>query len=130
MKESPTSRQLFFKASLFLFTSFFLASCASSHHQPCTWGGQPARATPLSTIGKRSCDQVEDDSGQRINEGKYYEWYLNDRIALVGEYKKGKKSGRWLEYNEQGEVVSEMYFEDGKEVPPPYELKPQRKKSP
>ena len=108
-----------------LFSLLFLISCATGHPKPCSLGGQPARVTPsASVIGKRSCDQaIVDDSGAFLNDGKYYEWYLNDQIALVGEYKKGKKAGRWIEYDESGKIVSQSDFENGKEVPPSYELK-------
>jgi hypothetical protein len=121
MKASDPLLNLFFFA--FLSLSLFSSSCATSHHQPCTWGGEPARSQSLPTIGRRSCDQIQDESGQIVNEGKYYEWYLNDRIALVGEYKKGKKTGHWIEYSEQGDILRETYFEDGKEVPPPYVIR-------
>jgi hypothetical protein len=105
-----------------------VSSCASTHAKPCTLGGQSSRTVPTSAIiGKKSCDQIVDDSGSYVNDGKYYEWFLDDKIALVGEYKKGKKSGRWIEYDEDGKIVSQLSFEDGKELPPAYQLKKDKK---
>ena len=98
--------------------AFLFSSCASTHVKPCSSGGQPARTTPAaSLIGKKSCYQIVDGSGSYLNDGKYYEWFLDDRIALVGEYKRGKKSGRWIEYDEGGKIISQLEFEDGKELP-------------
>ena len=101
-----------------------LSACVSTHAKPCSLGGQPARAGPLTfVIGRKSCDQIADDAGNPLNHGKYYEWYLNDQIAIVGEYNKGKKSGRWLEYDENGKITFQGDFEDGKEKLAGYGLK-------
>lgn len=94
-------------------------SCATSHRKPCTEGGQPSREGGVVFQGIKRCFQIKDASGQYLNDGKYYEWYSNDHIALVGEYKMGKKSGRWIEYNEKGIVKSDKYFDEGKEITPP-----------
>ncbi|MEO5970169.1 MAG: hypothetical protein ABIQ95_09595 [Bdellovibrionia bacterium] len=104
--------------------ALLLSSCASTPAKPCSLGGQPPRAGPaVAAIGKKSCYQISDDSGGYLNNGKYYEWYLNDKIAIVGEYKKGKKSGRWIEYDESGKTISQHEFENGLEVPSAYEIK-------
>ncbi len=118
------ANSLFILAPLVLLSS----SCASSHAKPCTLGGQPPRVIPAALIGKKSCDQVVDESGNYLNNGKYYEWFLNEKIATVGEYKRGKKTGRWIEYDESGKILSQLDFEDGKELPPAYELQKELKK--
>jgi hypothetical protein len=95
-------------------------SCATHRKKPCTTGGQPAReASEKPFRGIKRCNQDYDKSGALVNHGKYYEWYNNDKIALTGEYKDGKKTGRWTEYDEKGEVVSDKYFDEGKEIPKP-----------
>jgi hypothetical protein len=101
-----------------------LSSCASTHFKPCSLGGQPPRTIPAeAVIGKKSCYQIVDDSGSYLNDGKYYEWFLNDQIAIVGEYKKGKKSGRWIQYDESGKITSQHDFQNGSEIPSGYEIR-------
>ncbi len=96
-----------------------LTSCSFAHKKPCTSGGQPAREDG-EFVGKKRCDQVIDSfSGKPTNQGKYFEWFDNDKLALEGEYKNGKKSGRWIIYDEDGKKISDLYFENGKEVPRP-----------
>ncbi len=95
------------------------ASCVTSQRKPCSEGGQAARETVGTFRGTKKCYQKRDQSGNFVNDGKYFEWYPNDKISLVGEYLQGKKTGRWQEYNEKGEVISDKYFKDGKEVPAP-----------
>jgi hypothetical protein len=105
------------------FLLLLLFSCSSGPLKPCSLGGQSPRVNSTAAIGRKSCDQIMDDSGRYLNDGKYYEWYLNDQIATVGEYKKGKKSGRWIEYDESGKILSQLNFEEGKELDPSYEIK-------
>ena len=99
----------------------FLAvcSCSTQSLKPCSLGGQSARDDRSTFRGIKRCYQTPDGDGRLVNNGKYFEWYNNDKIALTGQYKNGKKIGRWTEYDEQGQKVSEKYFEDGKEVPLP-----------
>ncbi len=97
-----------------------LSACSFSRVKPCTSGGQPAREGESPSIGVKSCHQVIDSvTGKALNEGKYYEWYENDALALEGEYRGGKKTGRWIEYDENGQRISDRYFLEGKEVSRP-----------
>lgn len=103
-----------------IFLSILLTGCAYTHSKLCTDGGQP----PYDTIkgpfrGKKKCYQAKDETGKYVNNGRYYEWYPNDQTAVVGQYELGKKVGRWIEYNEKGEKISDKYFENGKEIPRP-----------
>jgi len=82
-------------------------------------GGQSPREEPYKFEGIKRCEQAKDSDGKIVNHGKYMEWYGNDKIAITGEYKMGKKTGRWIEYGRGGEKTSDKYFEDGKEVPRP-----------
>lgn len=104
----------------FVLVLSFLAGCSGKILKPCTEGGQPPHAAAdIPFRGTKRCLQVQDKEGITVNHGKYYEWHLNDRLATEGEYKMGKKTGRWIEYNEQGTKVTDLYFENGKEIPRP-----------
>lgn len=94
-----------------------IASC-SSMRKPCATGGQPAREKPaVAKIDKKQCEQTVNKSGKEINHGRYREWYLNGKLALEGEYRDGQKHGKWFEYDEEGKLISERWFADGKEEP-------------
>jgi hypothetical protein len=104
----------------FLLVLISLSGCVTANRHPCSEGSQPARerwGAPFKGIKK--CYQAKDRLGKYVNNGKYYEWYQSDKIALVGEYKMGKKTGRWIEYDENGNKVTELFYEEGKEVPEP-----------
>lgn len=92
-------------------------ACATQAYRPCTRGGEPAREKP--TRGTRQCVQYKDRNGQWANHGPYREWHLNGELASEGEYKWGKKQGKWQEWDETGKRISEKFFEDGNAVPPP-----------
>jgi antitoxin component YwqK of YwqJK toxin-antitoxin module len=76
-------------------------------------GSSPPKSLTNPKIGKISCLQIQDESGNSLNHGKYYEWYLSDKIAVTGEYTWGKKSGRWTEYDEDGKVISQTDYRVG-----------------
>jgi hypothetical protein len=113
-----------------LVLSFLSSACSTTHVKPCTQGGQPSRTTPVANIGRKSCDQILDDGDISINHGKYYEWYLNDKIAVVGEYTRGKKTGHWVEYDEEGNVTDQFDYIDGKPQAPSYEVRKTKKTDP
>ncbi|HLE00169.1 MAG TPA: hypothetical protein VJB59_07915 [Bdellovibrionota bacterium] len=90
-------------------------ACASTPSRPCSEGGEPPRDKPFR--GTKQCTQKKDQLGQFVNNGPYFEWYPNGKKALEGEYKTGRKNGRWIEWDEKGQKISDRYFEDGKLVP-------------
>jgi hypothetical protein len=102
---------------------FLVMGCATPRHL-CSQGGEPAH-TPSAEgksrfQGTKKCTQIFDSaSGGFVNDGKYYEWFPNEKIRVTGEYRLGKKSGRWIEYSEAGQKISDQYFENGKEVSAP-----------
>jgi antitoxin component YwqK of YwqJK toxin-antitoxin module len=51
-----------------------------------------------------------------VNEGPYVEWYPSGKRAVEGEFKHGKKHGKWREWDESGKLLSERWFEDGVET--------------
>ena len=103
---------------------FFLSSCSGKPFKPCTLGGQSPHDHAHEAVdppfrGTKRCFQVQDISGNTVNDGKYFEWYLDETLATEGEYNLGKKTGRWIEYDENGEKVSDKYFDGGKEISRP-----------
>lgn len=96
-----------------------LSSCSTTRQKPCSEGGQPARESTAPFKGTKKCYQEMDKAGVYLNHGRYYEWHENEKIAIIGEYKMGKKVGRWIEYNEKGEKIADKYFNEGKEVSAP-----------
>jgi hypothetical protein len=101
-----------------IFVVLNYAGCSTGRFKPCTLGGQPAReSTSPSLIGLiKKCHQIVNKDGYIVNHGEYYEWYQTDKIALTGKYEQGKKTGRWIEYDPEGNKVSDKYYEEGKEV--------------
>ena len=100
---------------------FSLVSCSGVPRRPCTHGGQSPRNSIAQGQfrGIKRCFQTRDASGEYLNHGKYFEWYNNDKISLQGEYKMGKKTGRWIEYSESGKMISDRHFEEGQEISKP-----------
>lgn len=97
-----------------------MSACSSTPFKPCTSGGQPPREGGGLIPGTiKRCFQVKDGEGVLVNDGEYYEWYSSDNIAITGKYDKGKKIGRWIEYDKNGKVSSDKYFKDGKPVSRP-----------
>ena len=83
--------------------------------RPCTEGGEASREKAIR--GTKQCQQVRTTTGQFVNHGEYREWYPNGKLAIEGEYKAGRKHGRWYEYDDQGKKLSDTWYEDGIEVP-------------
>lgn len=95
------------------------SACTSTPYRPCSEGGQAAHETGVPFRGIKKCTQIKDKDGNYVNHGKYFEWGPNEKIQTVGEYEEGKKSGRWVEYNDQGKMISEKYFKKGQETEKP-----------
>jgi hypothetical protein len=94
-------------------------SCVTHPYRPCSEGGQPAHESGVPFRGIKRCYQIKNEEGKYVNDGQYFEWYPNDKIETIGQYKNGKKVGRWTEFDEEGNKVSEKIFHDGKEVSAP-----------
>ncbi|MBR9861401.1 DUF3352 domain-containing protein [bacterium] len=48
--------------------------------------------------------QIEAETEDGLLDGRYKEFYINGKRKIVGKYKKGKKSGIWKFYNEEGKL--------------------------
>lgn len=104
---------------LILASQLSLVACSGRRYRPCFNGGEPPRAEKAlgdDKIEKRQCEQVKGPDGKLLNEGLYKEWYWNGNLALEGDYKDGKRHGKWFEYDEKGRLVSERWFENGVET--------------
>lgn len=104
---------------VFLLLSNLLGACVTQPYRPCTGGEQPAHYPLTPFQGIKKCDQVKDETGKFVNNGKYMEWYPNEKISTVGEYKNGKKTGRWIHYDENGNKLEDTYYQNGREIPSP-----------
>lgn len=104
-----------------------LTSCQTVRHRPCTDGMVAIKGEPKVGLNEKGydphpikkCYRVRDSYGALVNHGKYFEWFGNDKIAVTGEYELGKRTGRWIEYNDDGIKISDKYYKEGIEVPAP-----------
>jgi hypothetical protein len=90
--------------------------CVTSPSRPCTEAGEPARDKPFAQVLDRRCEQRKGPEGRFVNVGRYQEWYPGGQVALEGDYKEGKKSGKWIEWSADGKKVGERWFENGVET--------------
>lgn len=97
-----------------------LTACATT--KPCTRAGQAARDAPFR--GDKKCYQIKDKSGRYVNHGNYVEYFPDGKTALEGQYKEGQKSGKWIEYDQNGNRVSQKYFQNGIEMLDPDRIMP------
>ena len=81
-------------------------------------------ASPMKL--NRRCDQKLQADGQWINHGSYSEWNEDGQLVLTGQFRMGKKWGRWTQFDpklasvgKSGKVVAEKFFENGEEIPNP-----------
>lgn len=109
---------------LILITTFsrLFAACSVAPARPCTEGGEPAADHKI--VGTRQCVQKKNASGKYVNDGPYKQWYANGQLALEGDYKLGRKHGKWTEWDDKGHKVTEKLYENGvvvREQKPAYE---------
>lgn len=102
------------------FMACLTLSCSTSRSRPCELGGQPPRENSQALFeGTKKCYQIQDANGKWVNDGKYLEWHANETLAIEGIYEKGVKTGRWIEYDENGNRISDKFYDAGKEIPKP-----------
>lgn len=112
------------RSFLTILTLASLASACSSGYKPCTQAGELRWKSDEPRKGTMRCQQGDSPTGQRINHGAFTQFFPDGKRAqLEGEFKNGKMSGLWVEYNPKGERIQERYFENGVERPIP--LKPE-----
>lgn len=116
-------------AATVLAGALLLGACTTVPH-PCLEGGEPARDAPVVVQvdaegkpvkpprwkGTRQCFQRKGPEGKLVNDGRYVEYYPSGARALEGEYKMGKRHGKWLEFDPDGKLISERWFDNGRET--------------
>lgn len=103
--------QLFGPVILLLLAS----SCAIGH--PCKDGGDVYWVGPegKQIKGDMRCFQTKLRDGSFVNQGNFYQWHPNGKIALEGEFKDGRKNSTWTQYDENGQKIMVKVFENGVE---------------
>jgi len=100
----------------FMFMMLSLNSCAIS--RPCSDLGDTHWYPPLK--GNMKCTTYQfNKNGKKEErlEGKFYQYNLEHRLVLEGQYKNGLKSGWWYQYDDQGNKIVSKFFKDGIESP-------------
>ena len=92
------------KILAFLFVILALAAC--------TRETKVMKETYPDGSPERECVyKGNDDKGELIRETT---WYPHKKLQMTGEYKDGKRDGKWMYYYENGNIWSEGYFKNGK----------------
>lgn len=112
-------------AILILILPLGMLNGCSSLTKPCTAGGDVKWYNPESPVkGTMKCDQKKLDDGKYINHGSFKEFNDDGKLVLEGQFEDGKKNGVWTQYNAKGEKIMERYFDHGIEkLAPPSESK-------
>lgn len=69
---------------------------------------------PVWNGGARKITETSFQKGRR--HGPYSEWHGNRQLKVIGFFENGKKSGRWVSFDDAGSVISETRFEVGKPI--------------
>ena len=101
----------------FVVLALVMGGCASAPARYCSQTGQAAREGAAPFKGNKQCTLKKGPDGRFVKEGPYVEWFPNGQPALTGEFKDGKKTGKWIEWEESGKIVSERWFDNGVETP-------------
>jgi hypothetical protein len=118
----PYTQGMRLRLGLFLLTLPVISGCTAlmtRAQKPCTGtaAGQPAHDDGKVGKGNKQCEQIRDSAGGYVNHGHYIEWYVSGKRMLEGDYASGSKSGKWSEWDEQGKLIAEKWYENGSEVP-------------
>lgn len=78
----------------------------------CTHETKVMKETYPDGSPKRECVYKGNDAtGEMIRETT---WYPHKKLQMMGEYKAGKRDGKWMYYYENGNIWSEGFFKNGK----------------
>ncbi|MCL2132481.1 MAG: hypothetical protein FWH36_08575 [Lentimicrobiaceae bacterium] len=97
---------------------FICTSCANYAHIP-------KNINKTSDKGKEGLWIIENDTTGVIiienyhlgkRNGKYYEYYKNGQIALIGNYKKEVPDRIWVRYYPNGKISSKVKYKKGRMV--------------
>lgn len=104
-----------FQAWRYLALCAGLISACAGPHKPCQLGGD-TQWDGKRFGGDRKCSQIRgsgEQSSLYFNHGPYREYYKSGKLALEGEFKDGRKHGKWIEYSEKGERLLIRVYESG-----------------
>jgi hypothetical protein len=107
---------------ILLIVTSCLYSCSTT--RPCSKGGDLFWYPEIKKEhqGTKSCKQQEFE-GVILNHGEYKEYYRTGKLAIQGQFYKGKKEGLWTMFNENGDKVIERLYVNGTETPFGYKEK-------
>jgi hypothetical protein len=112
-----------------LLAALAFPSCQTAAKRPCSEAYHPGQgprgaaatvdgALDRATLGKgnKKCEQQRDGTGKYWNHGTFTEFHPNGLRAIEGEYAWGTRTGKWREWNENGKLLRERWFEKGVET--------------
>jgi len=76
--------------------------------------GEPVAGAEYYKNGQKMGEVPKELDGKINGPVKYY--YENGDLRADGEYRNDKPHGIWRDYDEQGNITRERYFENGKEI--------------
>ena len=119
------------KGTLFCFL-FLYSACASRPFRPCSEAGD---LTGLPLVkGDFRCHQKQLRDGSWVNHGRFVQLHADGTtIALEGQFSEGVRTGKWMQYTEQGKPLAELFFDSRgvqKVGVPPLEAEPAPKTEP
>lgn len=59
---------------------------------------------------------MSEDGSRWIRQGLFREYHQNGQVIAEGEYANGKEQGLWREYYPNGQLAAEGCYENGREV--------------
>jgi len=62
--------------------------------------------------GQQSCE-YQDSNGLSVKHGPFIDWYPNGRKRSEGNYERGKQTGRWVYWDENGAMTTAREYRDG-----------------
>jgi antitoxin component YwqK of YwqJK toxin-antitoxin module len=87
--------------------------------------------------GDFRCHQKKLADGSWVNHGRFVQLQPDGRtIALEGQFVDGVRTGKWIQYSEQGKPLAELFFDSRgvqktgvppPEAEPPLKTEPQKK---
>ena len=124
-------------AFLFMMNAFLMwgMGCAHQPFRPCSQAGD---LTGLPLVkGDFRCNQKQLKDGSWVNHGRFVQLQPDGvTLALEGQFTEGVRTGKWIQYSEQGKPLAELYFDERgvqrigsqpKETEPSPRLEPQTK---
>ncbi len=101
---------------LSLFVLLNTVGCTTTW-RPCQDGGDVTWDPPIK--GNRQCAQWKDKTGNFVNHGQFLQYDESGRLVVEGDFREGKRSGAWTEYDKEGKKSRQKWYYKGVELPGP-----------